>query len=38
MNLFENFRDPNLRVSKTIVFVDIVDSTGMRSASRRRRG
>jgi class 3 adenylate cyclase/cold shock CspA family protein len=30
MKLFENIRDPNLRVGKTIMFVDIVDSTGMK--------
>jgi class 3 adenylate cyclase/cold shock CspA family protein len=30
MNLFENFRDPNLRVGKAIAFIDIVDSTGMK--------
>jgi class 3 adenylate cyclase len=30
MNLFENFRDPNLRVGKAVTFVDIVDSTGMK--------
>jgi class 3 adenylate cyclase len=30
MNLFENFRDPNLRVGKAITFIDIVDSTGMK--------
>lgn len=30
MNLFENFRDPKLRVGKAVTFVDIVDSTGMK--------
>jgi class 3 adenylate cyclase/cold shock CspA family protein len=30
VNLFENFRDPDLRVGKTVAFIDIVDSTGMK--------
>jgi class 3 adenylate cyclase/cold shock CspA family protein len=30
MRLFETFRDPKLRVNKAIVFIDIVDSTGMK--------
>lgn len=30
MKLFENIRDPNLRVGKAVMFADIVDSTGMK--------